>query len=762
MLQKTNGNSEKNSRRLFNGLANEYIKDTIFFETTYEKVLKIINQVKDFIKKTSKTSQKLIDDLEWVIKVITNKSLYSYKVNKEKIERRNSQFEKFINFVTKYNEEVLEINKRHILVSSLITISKKEEVLLKPSLCLTKILADELKTMDYEKEKERKEKRRNSITQIGNIFLNIYYKGLEQQKKEKEEKELKDKSEKAVKHIKFEKIDKSDKKENKTDKKNYNPNINIERHYRNDNYQNFIDKFIKEKTTYNNQRTKRRQNSTMTHRNKMTINEAEKIINKKKSKLEATIYCYNKKETNNSQMSLNKPVSSTNVKKTMDDNYTQVNLFESKFKGRNINQGINNESILDKKRSTSLYFRNKTKIKSNEIINDNDNQNFINKTKTMKIEKKGEEKPLLRGLIDKYFDDMRTVLDKDFNIFEFKKKVGYKNVLPLMGHVILKTLGLLDSRIITLHKLSSFLYSVSDNYKETSFYHNSIHGADVTQSLCIFFLNSNAEEICETTVLDLLGMIISALGHDLGHPGYNNNFHINACTELALTYNDLSCLENYHSSLLFRILKKDENNIFERLNSQNYKSIRKRMISQILATDMANHGEIISLIRAKIKAWEEEREEEDQKRFIFLSGNEKTKFDEQQSLLNYLIHEADLGHNTHKFEICIQWVELLLNEFWNQGDIERSKGIQISFLCDRNKIDVPASQVGFLKGFIITSFDCLVYMFPNLNYTMENAANNIKEWQKLMDEHRVRGWTPKKEKEKEINSENRKNSKNKE
>ena len=140
MLQKTNGNSEKNSRRLFNGLANEYIKDTIFFETTYEKVLKIINQVKDFIKKTSKTSQKLIDDLEWVIKVITNKSLYSYKVNKEKIERRNSQFEKFINFVTKYNEEVLEINKRHILVSSLITISKKEEVLLKPSLCLTKII----------------------------------------------------------------------------------------------------------------------------------------------------------------------------------------------------------------------------------------------------------------------------------------------------------------------------------------------------------------------------------------------------------------------------------------------------------------------------------------------------------------------------------------------------------------------------------------------------------------------------------------------
>ena len=56
---------------------------------------------------------------------------------------------------------------------------------------------------------------------------------------------------------------------------------------------------------------------------------------------------------------------------------------------------------------------------------------------------------------------------------------------------------------------------------------------------------------------------------------------------------------------------------------QNFKTIRKRMISQILATDMANHGENISLIRAKVKAGKEKEH------FIFLSGNDKTKFNEQ-------------------------------------------------------------------------------------------------------------------------------------
>ena len=114
-----------------------------------------------------------------------------------------------------------------------------------------------------------------------------------------------------------------------------------------------------------------------------------------------------------------------------------------------------------------------------------------------------------------------------------------------------------------------------------------------------------------------------------------------------------------------------------------------------------------------------------------------------------MIHAADLGHNCKKFEISIEWVKLLTEEFWQQGDMEKSKGIPVSFLCDRDKIDVPSSQVGFLKGFILTTFDCLEAMFPSLNYTMENANNNIKQWQSLVDQHRARGWTPKKDEKEE-------------
>jgi hypothetical protein len=160
---------------------------------------------------------------------------------------------------------------------------------------------------------------------------------------------------------------------------------------------------------------------------------------------------------------------------------------------------------------------------------------------------------------------------------------------------------------------------------------------------------------------------------------------------------------------------------------------------------MANHGEVISSIRSKINTWKETG----QSRFILLSGNEKTKFNEQQSLLNYIIHMADLGHNCKKFEISLQWVRLLSMEFWEQGDKEKEKGLPVSFLCDRNKVDIPSSQIGFIKGFIASSFDCLVSIFPKLKYTMDNAKDNIDEWKKLKEAKRLRGWTPQKEKEKE-------------
>ena len=141
------------------------------------------------------------------------------------------------------------------------------------------------------------------------------------------------------------------------------------------------------------------------------------------------------------------------------------------------------------------------------------------------------------------------------------------------------------------------------------------------------------------------------MGHDLGHPGLTNNFQVNSLSDLSITYNDNSCLENFHLAKLFKSLRKDETNIFEKLSTQDFKKIRKKMVSEILATDMAIHGKVINNIRSKIPEYllqennNSENNSEKIKKFELISdiNNEETTDEEKQALLDYFIHAADLG-----------------------------------------------------------------------------------------------------------------------
>ena len=83
------------------------------------------------------------------------------------------------------------------------------------------------------------------------------------------------------------------------------------------------------------------------------------------------------------------------------------------------------------------------------------------------------------------------------------------------------------------------------------------------------------------------------------------------------------------------------------------------------------------------------------------------------------------------------------------GDKEKSMNLPVSFLCDRDSYNIPQSQVGFIKGFIIPTFDCLVDIFPTLKFTIVNARTNLKKWEKLVCKGRLKGWTP--EKTKQVN-----------
>ena len=117
-----------------------FIKNSIII-TPYEKVLSILNDVKQYISSTSNHQSKLISELDWVIKVITSHSLYAYELKEKdlinKLTNENEDFKQFVDFVSKYNEQVIEMNKKNIFWGAR-TIEVANELLQKPSRNLRK------------------------------------------------------------------------------------------------------------------------------------------------------------------------------------------------------------------------------------------------------------------------------------------------------------------------------------------------------------------------------------------------------------------------------------------------------------------------------------------------------------------------------------------------------------------------------------------------------------------------------------------------
>ena len=648
-----------------------YIKNII--ETPYERVLSIIQETIKALNLASKVQSKLFTELQWVVKIIKSHLLYSYEIKEKnyvaELSKNDPDFKQFVDFVTEYNEQVIQMNKKNNFITN--ELLQKPSFKLKRQFCTNnqKVCLSNKRSNSNDINKNQKEK----------ITINCL--------------------KKVMNHSNI----------NKTPNSNgLLANINDNR-------------------IYNNQFINNNNSNCLA-----PIKYKNNMINNKNIGNSNLFNNYNSfnfnKGANNSR---NRQINSLNLLKPFNSNFTNDNSNTTINYLNKINKFLNRNNNLQKLNNNLISIPQKLNNNNNKV-SENDP---IDKCSYIYID----------HLLKQYHFDTKRITEKEFNIFELKKIIGQNNVLPLVGRVILETFGLKDDKIINVSKLDTFLNSVSSKYISTTLYHNNIHGADVTQTICLFFLNSNAEKMFQTTVLDLLSIFIAALGHDIGHPGLTNNFQINASTELAITYNDSSCLENYHCSRLFTIIKKDETNIFEKLSINDYKDIRKRMISEILATDMFYHKKVITMIQTKISQIKNDK-------FEFMSNDKESIKNEQQYLLDFFIHSADLAHNTKLFNISLKWVELLSEEFWLQGDKEKSMGLSISFLCDRKSANVPSSQVNFIRGFIVPTFEILVNIFPTLNYTLENANNNINEWQKLVDAHRLKGWTPR-----NVNNEEKKN-----
>ena len=306
-----------------------------------------------------------------------------------------------------------------------------------------------------------------------------------------------------------------------------------------------------------------------------------------------------------------------------------------------------------------------------------------------------------------------NINDKDFNIFEFSTKVSKGKVLPLIGNYIFTKYNF--NEFMDSKKFRTWCEKISDGYINSNYYHNCLHAADISQTCHIYFQVGLVNDKIVLNTKSICALFLSCICHDFKHPGFNNNYLIETKHPLSLKYNDISVLENMHISETFNLINSDTNcNILENLDNSEYKIFRKQMISCVLNTDMANHSNSLNFMKKILK-----------------EDYAKTE-DDNQNYMNLLIHSADISNPTKKFDIYFKWAKLVVEEFYYQGDKEKELGLKCS--CDRNKVSLYKSQLGFIDFIITPFYGEFVKVFQKLNYLFNNVENNRKKIKEMEDE----------------------------
>lgn len=124
----------------------------------------------------------------------------------------------------------------------------------------------------------------------------------------------------------------------------------------------------------------------------------------------------------------------------------------------------------------------------------------------------------------------------------------------------------------SLINILKFIAEIRSTYNDVP-YHTFQHATDVCFVTYYMFTELRSNNYLKYSRLEVIAMLIAALGHDMHHPGYNNLFQINTKSELAIRYDGKSVLEQYSADCLIEMIENtkilDYLNIYPDFNNEN-------------------------------------------------------------------------------------------------------------------------------------------------------------------------------------------------
>ncbi|KAJ0399843.1 hypothetical protein ATCC90586_005385 [Pythium insidiosum] len=233
----------------------------------------------------------------------------------------------------------------------------------------------------------------------------------------------------------------------------------------------------------------------------------------------------------------------------------------------------------------------------------------------------------------------------------------------------------------------------------------------------------------ELTPLQLFSALLAACVHDVNHPGLNNGYLVNSNAPLAIKYSDDSVLERMHLAETFQACTKDGCDVFDGLTHDQRRQSRRLIIAMVLATDLSGHLKHVNKLKSKRFTMQTTRSALALGAVQQPDATDAARMVPDELILRTVIMMADLGHASKPFAQHLAWSQLVTEEFFRQGDIERQYGLQVSPLCDRFQCNFEKSQVGFLEFVVLPLYSAALSVLPlRMDDILERIRENLATW----------------------------------
>ncbi|KAJ3074827.1 hypothetical protein HDU98_010096 [Podochytrium sp. JEL0797] len=299
----------------------------------------------------------------------------------------------------------------------------------------------------------------------------------------------------------------------------------------------------------------------------------------------------------------------------------------------------------------------------------------------------------------------------NWKIFEFVDASENHPLCVLTGYLFERS-DLFSHFDIPHEKFWKFVATVEAAYHSDLPFHNAAHATDVLH--CIAHLAQLDTINCIIGESELLCIYLAAIIHDVDHPGVNNNFLSTTYDERAILYNDKSILENHHLATAFSFMSRPDLDFLGQLPRAEFKQLREIVIEMVLATDLSQHFGLLASFKNKIaQAFDPKESRED-----------------KIILLKILMKCADVSNPTKEWPIYFEWADRVLEEFMRQGDKEKNLNLPVSPFMDRDNINIPSSQIGFMDYVLLPLFEA-VNKYIEIPHILGNLQANREHWVKL-------------------------------